>query len=193
MMMTGGVGDSLEEKRDLMAGMSSSALPTKAKQSSQSRTVSSSGSKSLAGRRQFRQSASARASAPVDSSSDCSSLPRPPRSKARSQSQSGPATSSACSKHDQTRTVSSANQRNYEESPSAGDQEGFFRNLSHSPSVSRQRTVLSSLSGNNKARQSHSLHSEGSVSIDSLSVSSGSSQKIAFSETNMQSSLGYLP
>ena len=41
--------------------------------------------------------------------------------------------------------------------------------------------------------KSGTLRSEGSVSIDSLSGSSGYSQKIAFSETNMQSSLGYLP
>ena len=37
------------------------------------------------------------------------------------------------------------------------------------------------------------IKSQGSLSIDSLSGSSSYSQKIAFSETNMQSSLGYLP
>ena len=177
-----------------MAGMSSSALPSKPKQSTHTRTASSAKS-----RRQFRETL--RASAPsVDSSSDCSSLPRPLRSKTRSISrEQSLAASSGRSKPSQSRTVSSAksnqvaNQRNYQESPSAVDQDGFFRNLSQSSSMSRQhRTVLSSVSGN-KPRQSHIPHSEGSVSIDSLSVSSGNSQKIAFSETNMQSSLGYLP
>ena len=189
MRMTGGPGTSQEERRELM---SSSALPSKPK-SSTSRTASSARSV-MAARRQFRESQA------VDSSSDCSSLPRPPRqAKSRSVSREHSlAPSSARSKPSQTRTVSNvsgANQRNYPEIPSAAaDQEGVFRNLSRSPSQARQqRTVLPSVSGHSKSRQSHNLHSEGSVSIDSLSLSSGNSQKIAFSETNMQSSLGYLP
>ena len=166
MMMTGGPAitiPAMEEKRELM---SASALPAKARSG-------------LAARRQFRESQ--RTS--VDSSSDCSSLPRPPRSKTKSvaSSRSKPTTVS--------RTVSSAtNQRISQQSPPAGGQEGFFRNVKHNS------TVLSSVSGHNKSRHSNQTRlSEGSVSIDSLSVSSGNSQKIAFSETNMQSSLGYLP
>ena len=174
MMMTGGheAGEAMEEKRELM---SASALPAKA------RTGSSVTRSGLAARRQFRESQ--RTS--VDSSSDCSSLPRPPRAKSKSvsSSRSKPTTVS--------RTGSAANQRISQQSPAdgrAGDQEGFFRNINHNS------TVLSSVSGHNKSRHSNQTRlSEGSVSIDSLSVSSGNSQKIAFSETNMQSSLGYLP
>ena len=172
MMMTGGqeVCDAMEEKRELM---SASALPTKA------RTASS-----VAARRQFRESQ--RTS--VDSSSDCSSLPRPPRSKTKSvsSSRSKPTTVS--------RTVSSAaNQRIYQQSPPSvgAQQEGFFRNINHNSTV---LSSVSGVSGQNKSRNTNQTRlSEGSVSIDSLSVSSGNSQKIAFSETNMQSSLGYLP
>ena len=186
MRLTAGAGDLLEDKKELMAGMSSSAVPAKPRQREHSRTASSARSV-MAARRQFRESQA------VDSSSDCSSLPRPQRTRARSRDQSL-AKTTARSKPAQTRTVSSSNQRNYRESPSGGDQEGVFRNLSHSSSLSRQQaTVLSSVSGHNKSRLTHSQHSEGSVSIDSLSMSSGNSQKIAFSETNMQSSLGYLP
>ena len=158
----------MEEKRELM---SASALPTKA------RTASS-----VAARRQFRESQ--RTS--VDSSSDCSSLPRPPRSKTKSvsSSRSKPTTVS--------RTVSSAaNQRIYQQSPPSAQQEGFFRNINHNSTV---LSSVSGVSGHNKSRNTNQTRlSEGSVSIDSLSVSSGNSQKIAFSETNMQSSLGYLP
>ena len=175
----------MEDKRELMAGMSSSAVPTRPRQREHSRTASSARSV-MAARRQFRESQT------LDSSSDCSSLPRPQRSRTKSRDQSQ-VQSSARSKPSQTRTVSSSHQRNDRESPSAGDREGVLRNLSHTSSLSRHQTVLSSVSGHNKSRHSHSQHSEGSVSIDSLSVSSGNSQKIAFSETNMQSSLGYLP
>ncbi len=41
--------------------------------------------------------------------------------------------------------------------------------------------------------QSNTIRSEGSLSIDSLSGSSSVGGKPIFSETNMQSSLGYLP
>ena len=162
--------EATEEKRELM---SASALPAKARPGHSS---------SVAARRQFRE---AQRSSAVDSSSDCSSLPRPPRAKSKSvsSSRSKPTTVS--------RTGSAANQRISQQSPAdgrAGDQEGFFRNINHNS------TVLSSVSGHNKSRHTNQTRlSEGSVSIDSLSVSSGNSQKIAFSETNMQSSLGYLP
>ena len=179
MMMTGGQGQGqdlglvMEEKRELM---SASALPTKA------RTASSGTRSGLAARRQFRESQ--RTS--VDSSSDCSSLPRPPRSKTKSVSSARSRPTSV------SRTVSSAaNQRSYQQSPPAGDGEGFFRNINHNSTV---LSSVSGVSGQNKSRHSNQTRlSEGSVSIDSLSVSSGNSQKIAFSETNMQSSLGYLP
>ena len=56
------------------------------------------------------------------------------------------------------------------------------------------KTIISSVSGHSKTRPgSATIKSQGSLSIDSLSGSSSFSQKIAFSETNMQSSLGYLP
>ena len=161
--------EATEEKRELM---SASALPAKARPAHSS---------SVAARRQFRE---AQRSSAVDSSSDCSSLPRPPRTKSKSvsSSRSKPTTVS--------RTGSAANQRISQQSPPDGraDQEGFFRNINHNS------TVLSSVSGHSKSRHTNQTRlSEGSVSIDSLSVSSGNSQKIAFSETNMQSSLGYLP
>jgi hypothetical protein len=44
-----------------------------------------------------------------------------------------------------------------------------------------------------KTHQSNTIRSEGSLSIDSLSGSSSVGGKPIFSETNMQSSLGYLP
>ena len=170
MMMTGAASEAMmEEKRELM---SASALPTKPRAGSHTRTVSSGPRSVVAARRQFRESQ--RTS--VDSSSDCSSLPRPPRSKTKSVSsaRSKPTTVS--------RTASAAaNQRIYQQTPTDGEQEGFFRNINHNS------TVLSSVSGHNKSRHTNQTRlSEGSVSIDSLSVSSGNSQKIAFSETNMQ-------
>ena len=71
---------------------------------------------------------------------------------------------------------------------------GFFKNLDTSPSTSMAKPLPVPPSGPpSLPPKSGTLRSEGSVSIDSLSGSSGYSQKIAFSETNMQSSLGYLP
>ena len=197
-----------EDKRDLMAGMSSSAIPQK-KSSNQvvpqkvsqqlTRPISSSTTKSA--RRQFRESM--REIAGVgDSSSDCSSLPRQRPQRSISHSQAS---------RDKSRVSGSATatqQRNVE-TPSAVHVDGFFKNLDHGagetqtsgphhPGMrdSRDMTVLSTVSGHSKSRpgaHSNTVKSQGSLSIDSLSGSSSYSQKIAFSETNMQSSLGYLP
>ena len=79
-------------------------------------------------------------------------------------------------------------------SPGAVHVNGFFKNLDTSPSTSMAKPLPAPPSGPpSLPPKSGTLRSEGSVSIDSLSGSSGYSQKIAFSETNMQSSLGYLP
>ena len=198
-----------EDKRDLMAGMSSSAIPQK-KSSNQMvppkisqqlpRPISSSTTKSA--RRQFRESM--REIAGVgDSSSDCSSLPRqrPQRSISHSQVSRDKSRVSG--------SVTTTQQRNVE-TPSAVHVDGFFKNLDHGgaaeiqpsgphhPSIrdSRDMSVMSTVSGHSKSRQgahTNTVKSQGSLSIDSLSGSSSYSQKIAFSETNMQSSLGYLP
>ena len=79
-------------------------------------------------------------------------------------------------------------------SPGAVHVNGFFKNLDTSPSSSLVKPEAPPPPGPpSLPPKSGTLRSEGSVSIDSLSGSSGYSQKIAFSETNMQSSLGYLP
>ena len=185
-----------EDKRDLMAGMSASAIPQRksssvgssqqipAKVAAQlSKPLASSTTKTA--RRQFRESMREIAG---DSSSDCSSLPRnrQPRSITQvSREKSRPG---------------SVVIRPSGETPSgvgSSSKEGFFRNesaLTRNSSNANNRTILSTVSGQSKTRPpSNTIKSQGSVSIDSLSGSSSYSQKIAFSETNMQSSLGYLP
>ena len=185
-----------EDKRDLMAGMSSSAIPQKKhpggptvpqKVAQQlSRPVSST-TTSKSARRQFRESMREIAGA-GDSSSDYSSLPRQPR-QPRSMTQTSRERSRPGS--------SSLNQRNQQPSPpvTGHQQETFLNNhTEHGTEMPPGRPVVSSVSGLSKARPGTStIKSQGSLSIDSLSGSSSYSQKIAFSETNMQSSLGYLP
>ena len=185
-----------EDKRDLMAGMSSSAIPQKKhpggptvpqKVAQQlSRPVSST-TTSKSARRQFRESMREIAGA-GDSSSDSSSLPRQPR-QPRSMTQTSRERSRPGS--------SSLNQRNQQPSPpvTGHQQETFLNNhTEHGTEMPPGRPVVSSVSGLSKARPGTStIKSQGSLSIDSLSGSSSYSQKIAFSETNMQSSLGYLP
>ena len=183
-----------EDKRDLMAGMSSSAIPQKKhagggqvvpqKVAQQlSRPVSTTTSKSA--RRQFRESMREIAGA-GDSSSDYSSLPRPPRQ---------PRSMTQASRERSRPGSSSLNQRSLQPSPPASvqHQEGHSEPGTEVPRVP-SRPVMSSVSGLSKTRPGTStIKSQGSLSIDSLSGSSSYSQKIAFSETNMQSSLGYLP
>ena len=184
-----------EDKRDLMAGMSSSAIPQKKtsqvvpqKVSQQlTRPISSSTTKSA--RRQFRESMREIASV-GDSSSDYSSLPRqrPLRSVSQTQSKSRSSGSVTLA------AAGGSNQRNVE-TPSAVHVDGFFKNLDHGSAPETGRDVTVMVSGQSKSRPgaSNTVKSQGSLSIDSLSGSSSYSQKIAFSETNMQSSLGYLP
>ena len=184
-----------EDKRDLMAGMSSSAIPQKKtsqvvpqKVSQQlTRPISSSTTKSA--RRQFRESMREIASV-GDSSSDYSSLPRqrPLRSVSQTQSKSRSSGSVTLA------AAVGSNQRNVE-TPSAVHVDGFFKNLDHGSAPETGRDVTVMVSGQSKSTPgaSNTVKSQGSLSIDSLSGSSSYSQKIAFSETNMQSSLGYLP
>ena len=183
-----------EDKRDLMAGMSSSAIPQR--KSSNSQTVPSKVAQQLSkplassttktARRQFRESM--REIGAGDSSSDCSSLPRTRQPRSGTQVSKSRSDSTAA--------------RNTGETASAVTRDGFFKNLDHSSSdglarhsSSVNRTIVSTVSGQSKQSRpaSNTVKSQGSVSIDSLSGSSSYSQKIAFSETNMQSSLGYLP
>ena len=194
-----------EDKRDLMAGMSSSAIPQRKQAGGQvvphkvsqqlSRPVSSSNT-SKSARRQFRENMREIAGA-GDSSSDYSSLPRHSRQPRQSTTQSWRERSRPGS--------SSLNQRHVEPSPPAPapapashtehGQEGTpGGSLTSVPRVPG-RPVMSSVSGHSRPRPgTSSIKSQGSgLSIDSLSGSSSYSQKIAFSETNMQSSLGYLP
>ena len=187
-----------EDKRDLMAGMSSSAIPQRKhagapvvpqKVAQQlSRPVSST-TTSKSARRQFRESMREIAGA-GDSSSDYSSLPRPPRQ---------PRSLTQASRERSRPGSSSLNQRSQQSSPPASVQHQEARELGTEGSVTSvtrgpSRPVMSSVSGLSKTRPGTStIKSQGSLSIDSLSGSSSYSQKIAFSETNMQSSLGYLP
>ena len=186
-----------EDKRDLMAGMSSSAIPQRKQAGAQvvphkvaqqlSRPVSSS-TTSKSARRQFRESMREIAGA-GDSSSDYSSLPRHSRQPRQSMTQT--------SREKSRPGSSSLNQRNVQPSPPASHTEHGQEVTGGSvTSVTRVqgRPVMSSVSGHTKPRPGTStIKSQGSLSIDSLSGSSSYSQKIAFSETNMQSSLGYLP
>ena len=178
-----------EDKRDMMAGMTASAVPIR-KTSQQvpvkvtqqlAKPVSSSTTKSA--RRQFRESMREIAGA-GDSSSDCSSLPR---SRA-------PRSITAVSR-DKTRSRMTSGAGSQQRDPSVNMDDGFFKNVDHGVEKSvGPRPVVSAVSGHSKPRlSSNSMKSQGSLSIDSLSGSSSYSQKIAFSETNMQSSLGYLP
>ena len=182
-----------EDKRDLMAGMSASAIPQRKSSSSSSQQVPAkivaqlskplASSTTKTARRQFRESMRELGG---DSSSDCSSLPRTrqPRSITQVSREKSRPGSVAMSQH-----------RSGETPSAVGKEQGLIRNESgltrHSSNVNN-RTILSTVSGQSKTR-SNTIKSHGSVSIDSLSGSSSYSQKIAFSETNMQSSLGYLP
>ena len=183
-----------EDKREMMAGMSSSAIPQKRtasqqvppKLAQQLTKPLASATTTKSARRQFRESMREIAGA-GDSSSDCSSLPRAPRHAQRSltvgsRDKARPGSGSAAG----------TSQRLSVAEPRSSD--GFF----HNPEVEaggqgEARTVVSSVSGHAKRPGSGTIKSQGSLSIDSLSGSSSFSQKIAFSETNMQSSLGYLP
>ena len=113
--------------------------------------------------------------------------------KSRTNSTSGPP-----SKPSRTPSVNSPPIGLGSDAPKAVQKEGYFKNLgteSISSSVARRPSMGPSPGpGPGPSQQPLKMKSEGSVqSVDSLSGSSGYSQKIAFSETNMQSSLGYLP
>ena len=184
-----------EDKREMMAGMSSSAIPQKRTASSQQVPPKlaqqltkplASATTTKSARRQFRESMREIAGA-GDSSSDCSSLPRAPRHAQRSltvgsRDKARPGSGSAAG----------TSQRLSVAEPRSSD--GYFLNPEvEAGSQGEARTVVSSVSGHAKRPGSGTIKSQGSLSIDSLSGSSSFSQKIAFSETNMQSSLGYLP
>ena len=135
---------------------------------------------------------------PRSLSSSHASTPRPPpsvrpaasthSSVSRPPPISRPTTSASSRPRPPSSTAREAN------SPGAVHVNGFFKNLDTSPSTSLVKPEAAPPSGPpSLPPKSGTLRSEGSVSIDSLSGSSGYSQKIAFSETNMQSSLGYLP
>lgn len=227
MMKTNAVD--VEDKLDMMAGMTSNALPmpkistsndqSKPKASNQPPKTPRSTSKSA--RRQFRETI--READVQSSSSECPSLPRQRpkhRSMSRERSQASSRVGGSQSQGSrqmtksktptqskppvQHQTATNANQRDLE-TPTAVHVDGYFKNLelgseSATSSLARKpvniqtKTAQSSTAGQAKLKsQSNTLKSEGSVSIDSLSGSSAYSQKIAFSETNMQSSLGYLP
>jgi len=176
-------------------------------------------STSKSARRQFRENK--READVQSSSSECPSLPRQRpkhRSMSRERSQASSRISGSQSQGSRQVTKSktptqskppgqhpnttNANQRDLE-TPTAVHVDGYFKNLelgSESttsslkkiPSTKQTVNAQSSDQAKLKAKSS-TLKSEGSVSLDSLSGSSAYSQKIAFSETNMQSSLGYLP
>ena len=178
-------------------------------------------STSKSARRQFRETI--READVQSSSSECPSLPRQRpkhRSMSRERSQASSRVGGSQSQGSRQATKSktptqskppvppqnaaNANQRDLE-TPTAVHVDGYFKNLelgsesatsslARRPTVPHTKSALSSATSQVKLKvQSNTLKSEGSVSIDSLSGSSGYSQKIAFSETNMQSSLGYLP
>ena len=178
-------------------------------------------STSKSARRQFRETI--READVQSSSSECPSLPRQRpkhRSMSRERSQASSRVGGSQSQGSRQATKSktptqskppvphqnsvNANQRDLE-TPTAVHVDGYFKNLelgsesatsslARRPTVLHTKSALSSTTNQSKNKaQSNTLKSEGSVSIDSLSGSSGYSQKIAFSETNMQSSLGYLP
>ena len=178
-MLAVGGGDS-----ELLGGMVSTALPRPSpapapQQKTPKTPQKTPRSTSKSARRQFRETVR-EVEAGQSSSSDCASLPRPGRAKQRllpAPVRPGPAP---------PRTSS----------PAAVQQDGIFRNVDQfgGDSSGSRPDTLPSLSGRAAPQSTGgTLRSEGSVSIDSLSGSSSYSQKIAFSETNMQSSLGYLP
>jgi len=218
----------VEDKQDMMAGMTSSAIPLlkasgtndqlKNKPTNQPPKTPRSTSKSA--RRQFRETI--READVQSSSSECPSLPRQrPKHRSMSRERSQASSRGGGSQSQGSRQVTksktptqskppgqhqnstNANQRELE-TPTAVHVDGYFKNLelgseSATSSLARKQSniqsipALSSKTIQAKQVQSNTLKSEGSVSIDSLSGSSAYSQKIAFSETNMQSSLGYLP
>ena len=149
-------------------------------------------STSKSARRQFRETVR-EVEAGQSSSSDCASLPRPGRAKQRllpAPARPGPAPPRNSS---QARPGPAPPRTS---SPAAVQQDGIFRNVDQfgGDSSGSRPDTLPSLSGRAGPQSTGgTIRSEGSVSIDSLSGSSSYSQKIAFSETNMQSSLGYLP